>query len=272
MSTMNDVKPNTDAKLNTDTKLNTPEQESHDHNMTLVEHLGELRFRLTRSAYAIFLGMCVAWAFSEKIFNFLREPISKYLPSGGLVFTAPMDKFMAHIKIAFVLGLLLSTPFWLYQIWSFIAPALYRREKKVAAGFIFFGTLQFALGLAFSYFIVLPMAFHFLMTFGGDVDKPMITIDHYLGFLTQTAIVFGLCFQMPVIISFLGMIGLVSQRFLKEKRRIAVVVITGMSAIAAPPDAFSMVLLLVPMWLMYEISIVVVGLFEKKKAREESAG
>lgn len=257
--------------MSDDVKTST-QQESADRNMTLVEHLGELRVRLTRSAYAIFFGMSVSWAFSERIFAFLRKPIAQYLPSGGLVFTAPMDKFMAHIKIAFVMGLLLSTPLWLYQVWSFIAPALYKREKKVAAGFIFFGTLQFALGLAFSYFIVLPMAFHFLMTFGGDVDKPMITIDHYLGFLTQTAIVFGLCFQMPVIISFLGMVGLVSQRFLKEKRRIAVVVITGLSAIAAPPDALSMILLLFPMWLMYEISIIIVGIFEKRKARTAGAG
>lgn len=240
-----------------------------DKNMSLVDHLGELRFRVTRAAYGIVLGMVVCWGFSERIFNFLREPIQQYLTNGGLVFTAPMDKFMAHIKISFVMGLLLSSPFWLYQLWSFIAPALYKKEKKVAAGFIFFGTLQFILGLAFSYFIVLPMAFKFLMTFGGDVDKPMITIDHYLGFVTQTAIVFGLCFQMPVVISFLGLIGVVSQKFLKEKRRFAVVGIAVVSAIAAPPDALSMVLLLVPMWVLYEISIIVVGLFEKRKADPE---
>jgi sec-independent protein translocase protein TatC len=179
-----------------------------------------------------------------------------------------MDKFMAHIKISFVMGMLLSSPFWLYQLWSFISPALYRKEKKMAAGFIFFGTLQFVLGLAFSYYVVLPMAFHFLMTFGGSVDKPMITIDHYLGFVTQTAIVFALCFQMPVVISFLGMIGLVSQTFLKKNRRYAVLIISVVSAIAAPPDALSMILLLVPMWVLYEISIIVVGMFEKQKANE----
>lgn len=234
--------------------------------MTLVEHLGELRFRLTRSAYGIFAGMILCWGFSDRIFTILRKPIQEYLPTGGLVFTAPMDKFMAHIKIAFVMGLLLSAPYWLYQVWSFIAPALYKKEKKVAAGFIFFGTVQFAMGLAFSYFIVLPMAFKFLMTFGGDVDKPMITIDHYLGFLTQTAVVFGLCFQLPVVISLLGFLGLVSQRFLKEKRRYAVLVIAVVSAIAAPPDALSMVLLLVPMWVLYELSVVLVGIFEKRKA------
>lgn len=240
-----------------------------DKNMSLVEHIGELRFRVTRSAYGILIGMIVCWSFSESIFNFIRQPIQQYLINGGLVFTAPMDKFMAHIKISFVVGLLLSAPFWLYQLWSFIAPALYKKEKKIAAGFVLFGTTQFILGLAFSYFIVLPMAFKFLMTFGGEIDKPMITIDHYLGFVTQTAVVFGLCFQMPVVISFLGLIGAISQRFLKEKRRLAVVGIAAVSAIAAPPDALSMILLLVPMWLLYEISIVIVGFFEKQKADDQ---
>lgn len=243
-------------------------QQEQDKSMSLIEHIGELRFRVTRSAYGIFAGMILCWGFSEKIFNFVRQPIQQYLPSGGLVYTAPMDKFMAHIKIAFVVGLLISAPYWLYQLWSFISPALYRKEKKIAAGFIFFGTLQFLLGLLFSYYVVLPMAFHFLMTFGGDIDKPMITIDHYLGFVTQTAVVFGLCFQMPVVISFLGMIGIVSQNFLKKNRRYAVLIIAVVSAIAAPPDALSMILLLVPMWVLYEISIIVVGMFEKRKAEE----
>lgn len=243
-------------------------QQEQDKSMSLIEHIGELRFRVTRSAYGIFAGMILCWGFSEKIFNFIRQPIQQYLPSGGLVYTAPMDKFMAHIKIAFVVGLLVSAPYWLYQLWSFISPALYRKEKKIAAGFIFFGTLQFVLGLLFSYYVVLPMAFHFLMTFGGDIDKPMITIDHYLGFVTQTAVVFGLCFQMPVVISFLGMIGIVSQNFLKKNRRYAVLIIAIVSAIAAPPDALSMILLLFPMWILYEISIIVVGMFEKRKAEE----
>lgn len=243
--------------------------QNQDNDMSLVQHIGELRFRVTRAAYGIFAGMGACWGFSDQIFNFVRQPIQQYLIGGGLVFTAPMDKFMAHIKLAFVAGLLLSAPFWLYQVWSFIAPALYRKEKKVAAGFILFGTLQFILGLLFSYFVVLPMAFKFLMSFGGDIDKPMITIDHYLGFVTQTAVVFALCFQMPVVISFLGLLGVVSQRFLREKRRYAVVGIAVVSAIAAPPDALSMILLLVPMWILYEIAILIVGFLEKQKAAEQ---
>jgi len=248
------------------------EVEAADKNMSLIDHLRELRVRLTRSAYAVLAGTIAAWGFSEKVFDFLRQPIQEYLPTGGLVFTAPMDKFMAHIKISLVMGILLTAPFWLFQVWSFVAPALYRRERKVAAGFIFFGTLQFVMGLAFSYYVVFPMAFKFLMTFGGTADKPMITIDSYLGFVTHTAIVFGLCFQLPVLLSFLGLIGVVSQRFLKEKRRYAVLIISVVSAIAAPPDALSMILLLVPLWVLYEISIIVVGMLERRRAADLQAG
>lgn len=244
--------------------------QNEEKTMTLIDHISELRFRIVRAAAGVFVGLCVCWGFSEKIFDFVRRPIQPYLPDGGLVFTAPIDKFMAHIKIAFVCGALISAPYWLYHFWKFISPALYKNEKKVAAGFVFFGTFQFALGMAFSYWIVLPMAFKFLMNFGGSVDKPMITIDHYLGFFAQTSLVFGLAFEMPVVISFLGMAGILSQRFLREKRRIAVVGIAVVSAIAAPPDALSMLLLLIPLWLLFEISIIVVGLFEKRRANKET--
>lgn len=236
--------------------------------MSLVDHIGELRYRITRAAIGIFVGMCFCWGFSEKIFDVIRKPIQPYLPTGGLMFTGVTDKFMAHIKISFIFGALVSAPYWLFHLWKFISPALYRNEKRFALGFIFFGTFQFLMGVLFTFFIVLPMAFKFLMNFGGDVDKPMITIDHYLGFFTQTSLVFGLAFEMPVIISFLGLVGLVSQRFLKDNRRYAVVVITALSAILAPPDALSMILLMLPLWFLYEISILVVGFFERKKASE----
>ena len=113
-------------------------QDSADSGMSLIGHLTELRIRLTRSAQFIVLGTIACWYFSEKVFDFVREPIRQYLPTGGLVFTSPMDKFMAHIKRAVVMGLVLSAPLWLYQVWSFISPGLYRKEKKYAIGFIFF--------------------------------------------------------------------------------------------------------------------------------------
>lgn len=247
---------------------NLPEPQHKERDMSLIEHIGELRVRLTRAAIGIVVGMCLCWGLGDKIYAFIRKPIQQYLPGGGLVFTSPIDKFMAHIKIAFVMGLIVSAPFWLYQLWKFIAPALYKNERRYAAGFIIFGTFQFVLGVSFAYYIVFPAAFHFLMTFGDGLDVPMITIDHYLGFFTQTALIFGLTFEIPVIITFLGIIGVVSQRFLKEKRRYAIMVITVISAIAAPPDALSMILLMGPLWVMYEISIILVGFFEKKKSRD----
>lgn len=252
--------------MNDDLKTNENIKE-----MSLVEHIGELRFRLTRAAIGIVIGMCFCWGFSEKIFDVVRLPILPYLPQGGLIYTAPIDKFMAHIKLSFIFGVLISAPFWLYHLWKFISPALYKNERNFAIGFIFFGTFQFLLGIAFTYFVIFPMAFKFLMTFGGDIDKPMITIDHYLGFFTQTALIFGLAFEMPVIITFLGLVGAISQRFLKEKRRYAVVIITAASAVLAPPDALSMVLLLVPLWVLYEISIITVGFFERRKAAQAQA-
>ncbi|MBC7752693.1 MAG: twin-arginine translocase subunit TatC [Moraxellaceae bacterium] len=242
----------------------TTQDNTEPGSMGLIQHIAELRFRLTRAAIFILLGTVICWGFSEYLFNIIRQPIAQYLPNGGLVFTGPIDKFMAHIKLAFIAGMVLSAPLWLYQLWKFISPALYKNEKKYAAGFILFGTFQFILGVLFCYFIVFPMAFKFLMTFGGDIDKPMITIDSYLGFFTQTAVIFGLTFEMPVIITFLGSMGLISQEFLKKNRRYAVVIMAAVSAIAAPPDALSMILLLGPLWVMYELSVVLVGLFGKK--------
>lgn len=236
--------------------------------MTFIQHLTELRFRLKRTLLIIVLGTIACWAFSEHLFDIIRAPIKPYLVNGGLVFTSPIDKFMAHIKLSFIAGVTLSCPFWLYQFWKFISPALYKNERNFTIGFIFFGTLQFVLGVLFCYFIVFPMAFKFLMTFGGTTDTPMITIDQYLGFFTKTALVFGMTFEMPVVISFLGMMGVVSQKFLKEKRRYAIVGMAAVSAVAAPPDALSMILLLGPLWLMYEISVFVVGFLERRKPNE----
>ncbi len=238
-----------------------PEQD----NMTLIDHLRELRTCIVRSGYSVFVGMCLCWGISDRIFELIRKPIVPYLQGGGLVFTAPMDKFMAHIKISLVMGIILSAPFWLYQLWKFISPALYKSEKKMAIGFVTAGTIQFLIGASFCYFIVLPAAFRFLMEFGGTVDKPMITISQYLDFFSQTIIVFGLAFEVPVVITFLGLIGLISQKFLKEKRRYAIVINAVVAAIATPPDFISMILLLVPLLIMYEISVFLVGIFEKRK-------
>jgi sec-independent protein translocase protein TatC len=176
--------------------------------------------------------------------------------------------FIAHLKIAFFGGIILSFPFIAYQIWGFIAPGLYQKEKRYGASFIVVGSLLFAIGILFSYFVVFPMAFKFLMTYGGGVDKPMITIERYLSFFVTTSVGFGAAFELPLILVMLGMFGIVNQKLLREKRRYAVMAIAIVCAVITPPDLLSMVLMLVPMWLLYEISIVLVGIFERKKAAE----
>ncbi len=240
----------------------------NEGHMSFIEHLRDLRECLFRAVLGIFVGMCLCWGLSDHLFEYIRKPIQPFLQGGGLVFTGPMDKFMAHIKISLVCGVIISSPFWLYQVWKFISPALYKNEKKLVAGFVAAGTIQFLIGAAFCYFVVFPSAFEFLMNFGGTTDKPMITIGQYLDFFSQTIIIFGLTFEVPVVITFLGFLGLVSQRFLKEKRRYAIVINAVIAAIAAPPDVLSMMLLLVPLAVMYEISVLLVGMFERKKIEQ----
>lgn len=237
-------------------------------NQSLTDHLTELRFRLVRALWGILIAMLACYYFSDQIFDFIRQPISPYLQGGGLVFTAPADKFIAHIKVSFYAGLILSFPFWFYQLWKFIEPGLYAKEKKYSSGFVVVGTVLFLLGICFAYFGVMPMAFHFLMTYGGAVDHPMITIDQYLSFFLTMCLMFGLSFELPLIIVVLGMLELVSAKFLRESRRYAIVALAVLSAIITPPDLLSMTLMFVPMVVLYEGSIVFVAFFERKRLRE----
>ncbi len=239
---------------------------SEQDSYTLVEHLSELRTRIVYSLYAIVLFTCGAWYFSEQLFDFVRAPITGLLPPGeGLYFNAPTEKFMAHIKVSVIAGLVVACPVWIYHVWKFIEPGLYVKEKKFGRYFIFFGTLLFLVGVSFAYFLVLPAGLKVLMEFGGTTDKALITIDYYVSFFLMTILVFGAAFEMPLVIVLLGMMGIVSSRGLGRMRRYAIVVIAVVSAVFTPPDAISMILLAVPLVLLYEISIIVLRFIEPKE-------
>lgn len=231
---------------------------------TLVEHLTELRTRLIRGLLAILVFAIGAWNFSEVLFDIVRAPILPYLPQEGLVFTAPMDKFLAHIKVAILSGVILSCPIWIYQTWKFIAPGLYKNERKFGLYFIFFGSFLFLSGVSFVYFVVYPLAFEFLLNFGGATDSAMITISDYLSFFMTTTLLFGAAFEMPLILTILGIAGIVTSDFLRSIRRFAIVIICVVSAFITPPDVMSMVLLVLPLIGLYEVSILLVGWLGKK--------
>lgn len=239
--------------------------EVDESSMPLVEHLTELRYRMIKILQGLILGMGACIYFSDYLFHVIRQPILPYLAGQGLVFTGVMDKFMAHLKVGALGGLILTCPYWLYHVWQFISPGLYKKERKFAIGFIFTGTVLFGLGVAFVYFFVYPAAFEYLLGFGGDIDKPMITIDDYLGFFAMTTIMFGVSFELPLVLVILAMMGVIDAQFLKKQRRYAVVILAFVAALLTPPDIVSMVMMLVPLCLLYESSIWVIQFMVKKR-------
>ncbi len=236
-----------------------------DQQMTLVEHLTELRYRVVKMLQGIVLGMGLCLYFSEEILAVIRKPILPYLgEGGGLVFTGVMDKFMAHVKVGALAGVIITCPYWLYHVWKFVSPGLYKNERKYAAGFICMGTFLFLLGVCFVYFLVFPAAFEYLFAIGGSADKPMITIDSYLGFFVLMTIMFGAAFELPLILLLLAMMGMFDAAFLKKNRRMAAVILAVVAAVMSPPDAMSMILMWIPLLILYESSIWAIHFLVKR--------
>jgi len=232
---------------------------------TLIGHLTELRSRLIYCFLGVFIGCLICWIYSDFLFALIRRPIEPFLTtdSKGLIYTGVTDKFIAYVKISFLGGLILTCPYWLYHIWKFIAPGLYARERKYGFMFVLMGSSLFLMGVAFMYFIVYPIAFHFLINFGDPKDLPLIVIDKYLSFFVITTSVFGLAFELPLIFTFLSLIGLLNRKNLVDNRRYAVILLAILAAMITPPDVISMCFMMIPLILLYELSILLVGAFAK---------
>jgi sec-independent protein translocase protein TatC len=230
--------------------------------MTFLEHLDELRKRLVRVVSYLGIGFIGSWYFAKPIYHFISIPFLRWLPKGHtLVYTSPTDPFTIYMKVAFITGIFFTAPLSLYEVWRFIAPGLYRKEKKYVVPFMTTSMILFLLGGAFCYYVVLPQAYGFLIGMGIDFT-PMVTVNEYLDLTLMMLLGFGLIFEMPVIVAFLSMFGLVSAKFLWDKFRYSIVIIVALAAVLSPTgDAFNLLIWAAPMIILYVISIGVAALF-----------
>lgn len=234
--------------------------------MSLLEHLEELRGRLTRMIIAALVGFAVCFAFAERILAILLHPLKTVLPpKSELITTGLTEGFFISMKAAFVAGIFLVSPYIFYQIWSFIAPGLYEDERKLAIPVAFFTALCFVSGACFGYFVVFPFGFTFLANYAADVVTLMPKLSEYYSFCMGLLFAFGIIFEMPVFIFFLARFGVVDHKWLRQKRRWAIVVFFIVAAVLTPtPDAVNQLLMALPMVVLYEVSIWVAYFFGKK--------
>ena len=243
--------------------------------MPLLDHLIELRTRLMHSVIAILVLFFISYYFSLEIYDFLVAPLADVLEEMGgerrLIFTALHEAFFTYIKVAFFAALFLAFPFIAIQVWMFIAPGLYKNEKKAFAPFLIATPILFFMGGALVYYLIFPLAWSFFLSFesvGGAGALPIqleAKVDQYLSLVMRLIFAFGLCFELPVVMTLLGRVGMVTSKGMKEKRKYAIVLAFVAAAILTPPDVISQIGLALPTMVLYEISIISVKIVEKKR-------
>jgi sec-independent protein translocase protein TatC len=234
--------------------------------LPLTAHLQELRKRLILTFIAIGVGFFVCYAFKELLFDILAAPLLKVMPIGGsLIFTSVAEAFFTYMKVAFIAAVILVSPFILYQIWAFVAPGLYQKEKRYVVPFVLGGSLFFAVGVLFAYFVAIPIGFKFLLGYATDFIKPLPSMKEYLSFSIKFLLAFGLVFEFPVVLVLLARIGVVDAKMLARQRKYAILLIFVFAAIITPPDFISQVLMALPLIGLYELSIFLSKIFGKKK-------
>ena len=232
----------------------------------LKPHLVELRKRLGLSVLSIFIAFIVAFTFHEAILEWITAPLNEALAqvaslskkaAEGMVTTHQVGgAFFVALKVSFFAGLLGALPFILYQIWLFISPGLYNNEKKMVIPFVVGGSVMFMIGILFAYYVVTPFGFQFLITFGSFLYTPLINIEDYVGFFTKILMGFGIAFELPVFAYFLALLGLVTDKTLKDFFRYAVLIIFVVAALLTPPDVLTQLLMAAPLVLLYGVFIL----------------
>jgi sec-independent protein translocase protein TatC len=242
------------------------ESERELHKMSFLEHLEELRKRLLVSIIALGGGFLLCWYYAERIFGYIQRPLTEFLPAGDkkLAYTKLTEPFFLYMKVAFFAGIFIASPIIILQLWYFIAPGLYKRERRYAAPFIIFATLFFVLGGWFGYQYLLPGTCKFFIDTGAQF-KQMIKVDEYFSFASTIILATGLVFETPILIFFLARLGIVTPAFLMQKFKYAVVLSFIIAAIVTPtPDMVTQTFLAVPMIVLYLLGIGIAYAFGKK--------
>jgi sec-independent protein translocase protein TatC len=241
----------------------TPEDELP--RMSFFEHLEELRKRLVVSLITVFVTFLMAWGWAPEIFEFLARPIKRALPPGqNLAYTTLTEPFLMYFRVALLAGTLAASPILLWQIWLFISPALYRREKRWVFPFVFFGVVFFLSGCAFAYYEAFPLVVAFLINVGKPFQA-VITINEYVSMATKLILGLGLCFEMPILVFFLARLGIVSERWLLAKFKYAVLIIFIIAAVITPtPDIATQCVFALPMIALYLFGILIAWMFRRR--------
>ncbi|MCX7816071.1 MAG: twin-arginine translocase subunit TatC [Syntrophales bacterium] len=247
-------------------------ERQEEHKQPLTYHLRELRTRLIRILIAIGFGFVVCYIFKDRIFEIITKPLANALPKNShMIYTGLPEAFFIYLKIAFFSSLFLTSPYTLYQIWGFISPGLYPSEKRYIVPFVISSTLLFVAGVLFCYFLALPPAFAFFVEFSSDFLRPMISFKEYISFSLKMLLAFGICFELPVFVFFLTKVGVVNNKMLARQRRYAILIIFIVAAILTPsPDAFSQILLALPLVILYELSIYLSKIAGRKESKDNS--
>lgn len=233
--------------------------------MSFLDHLEELRKRVIRCLFFIIMFSIVAYFFSEKIINFVSKPIPH------LYFMSPTEAFAIRIKLSLIVGVIVSVPVIFYQAWQFVVPGLLEKEVKIVIPVVVSSTIFFLIGAVFCFFLVLPVGLKFLLGFGTEKLSPLIKITDYINFISYMTLAFGAVFELPVLSYFLAKIGVISAPTLRKGRRYAIVIILILAAALTPgPDIFSQLMLAGPLYVLYEISIIVVMITRQKKSRDDN--
>ena len=233
-------------------------------------HLEELRRRLIVCFIAVGIGFVLSYGFKEKLFQILTQPLISVMKTGDkLIFTGLPEAFFTYLKVAFLSGIILATPIIFYEFWMFVAPGLYNKEKRLMFPIVFLSTLFFVGGSFFGYFIVFPYGFKFFLGFASETIQPLPSMREYLSFASKLLLAFGVVFELPLIITFLAKLGMVSVSFLKKNRKYALLLFFVGAAILTPPDVVTQVMMALPLMVLYEISIVGAKIFGKKTSEND---